>query len=259
MRNFMTCRQYGLIIIAMLWSMCTQSHFVLITSLYHEKQANRVQEYITCLERNLNHPDIELIHVFYDVLGDENPKSGPLWDFLTTHDRIVIEDVHGRPTFGNCFTAANELYAGKAVMISNADIYFNETLHLIKTLDLTNIFLALTRWNVTAKGGLAPFTGRRGSQYHGSQDTWIFQSPIAMNGDGIQIGMSHCDIYISYRALMSGFGVYNPCQSIQCCHLHLSNVRNYPSIGGPKKPFGLVPWCKIEQVGMKEYQVYVQR
>lgn len=231
------------------------SAYVLITSLYNEKNPDRIQEYITCLENNLRHPDIDLIHVLYDVTGIKSP----LWDQLHTYDRVVIQKIKDRPSFGQCFEIANTLYPDNVVLISNADIYFNETLGLLRGFDLTNKFFALTRWNVTASGGLEPFTVGGGHQFHGSQDVWIFKSPITiLPADDIQLGMPHCDIYISYRAMQSGFGVYNPCISIQCCHLHLSNVRNYPSIGGPKPPFGQVPWCRMDQVGDTRYQAYVE-
>ena len=40
--------------------------------------------------------------------------------------KITLSKISGRPTFELCFTLANKLYPNNAIIVSNADIYFNE-------------------------------------------------------------------------------------------------------------------------------------
>lgn len=217
---------------------------VLITNLYNEKNPQRITEYITCLEKNIEHTLIDHIHVIYDTNG---PENGQILQFLQENE-ISITYNKGRPTYGFCFDLANELYPECIILLTNADIYFNITLEKLIDYDLTNKFLALTRWNVTQSGQLAihkwgkiPATG--------SQDVWIFKTPLKkFKKEDIVMGLRHCDIKIAYQGRAAGLKVFNPCLDIQCCHLHLSKIRNYQM---KKLEPGVpviysLPWCHLQ-------------
>ena len=236
----------------------SNDNFILITSLYHEKNEIRVRELMTCLKHNYAHPDISLIHVLYDV-NDSQKDNDPVWRFLQEHKNIIVEEIHGRPSFGQCFSVANDKYSGETVIISNADIFFNKTLGLLKNVDMTNLFLALTRWNVHKDGYLKIYCGRRGVHHPGSHDAWVFQAPITrIQADDVYVGITHCDIYLAYCAMISGFDVYNPCFDIQCCHVHMSNIRHQPRFNRPKPESAHVPWCHLKQVRNKKYQAIIR-
>lgn len=195
--------------------------FILVTSLYNETHPKRIQEYVTCMEKNLSNQRIAHIHVIYHYVPGE--KSAIL-DYLLSKN-ISIDFVSVRPTYGSMFDLINTYYAGKKIILSNADIYCNETLALLDNYDLTNTFLALSRWQVKPDGSLTPYFT---TPIMYSQDTWIFKAPIKkFTNDAIEIGTCGCDSKIAYQAFLSGMKVVNPCGSIQCCHLHLSKVRNY--------------------------------
>lgn len=194
--------------------------FVLITSLYNETQSQRVQEYLTCMEKNLSNQHIAHIHVIYQYVPGEKSE---ILDYLVSKN-ISLDFVSVRPTYGYIFDLINKLYAGKKVIVSNADIYFNETLALLDNYDLTNTFLALSRWQVNADGSLTPYFT---TPIMYSQDTWIFKAPIQkFANDAIELGTCGCDSRIAYQAFLSGMKVLNPCGSIQCCHVHSSGIRN---------------------------------
>jgi hypothetical protein len=195
--------------------------FILVTSLYNEPKPERAREYLTCLEKNLNHSRIAHIHVVYEFVPGDNSE---LLNYLLSKN-ISIEFVSSRPSYGFMFDLVNRQYPGQKIIVSNADIYFNETLTLLDDYDLTNKFLALTRWNVRADGSMTPyFTVKK--MY--SQDTWIFRAPLKkFNDDSMVLGTCGCDNRLAFQADAAGLEVLNPCGSIQCCHLHLSNVRNY--------------------------------
>ncbi|HRN78489.1 MAG TPA: hypothetical protein PLU71_04570 [Candidatus Dependentiae bacterium] len=217
--------------------------FVLITTLYNEQDSNRAAEFITCLEKNLSHPGIDTIHVLYDTTKDTD--SNYIHDILC-EKTVNISYCIARPTYGACFELANQLYAGRRIIIANADIYFNATLFVLDHFDLTNKFLALTRWNVQKDGSIKPYIWPNGQPAIASQDAWVFRAPLVpFIDDAIFIGTHHCDGRIAYEAQRVGLDVLNPCLTIQCCHLHLSEVRNYEWLPYPHGHAVKLPWVEL--------------
>lgn len=71
------------------------------------------------------------------------------------------------------------------------------------------------------------FPGKTADYKGYSQDTWIFQTPLAITFRcDFELGMFHSDSFLNYHLLNSGLKAYNPCKEIQCCHLHLSKVKS---------------------------------
>jgi len=217
--------------------------FVLITTLYNEQDTERIEEYIACLEKNLTHPGIDTVHVLYDTAKDTD--NNYMHDVLLSSSARISYRT-GRPTYGECFAVANALYPGKRIIIANADIYFNATLFVLDHYDLTNKFLALSRWNVQKDGSIKPYIWPNGQQAIAPQDAWIFRSPlIPFIDDVIQLGTHHCDGRIAYEAQRMGLEVSNPCLTIQCCHLHLSGIRNYEALPYPHGRAIMLPWVEL--------------
>ena len=231
--------------------------FILITSLYNETDVARAQEYLTCLEKNLIHPSIQSIHVVYDTSRDD--LNNYVLNYLKLKN-VKITYIVGRPTFGYLFKLINEQYPQNKIIISNADIYFNETLHVLDSYDLQEKFLALTRWNVKADGSIEIFKQydknnnfRQDWSYY-SQDTWIFQAPLKpFRYEGIELGTFLCDGIVAFQAYQVKLHVFNPCWTIQCCHLHLSNIRNYQKMPPIQSEIMPVPWTTLyEQINKNE-------
>lgn len=221
-----------------------QTPFILITVLYNETHRRRMAEYITCLEYNLKHKLIEKIHVIYDTSKDDD--NNILLRYLQSKD-IEISFVNNRPTYGYCFDLANELYSNRSIILSNADIYFNHTLKKLKSFDLTNTFLTITRWNIKPRGRKHLEYVRCRKPNIWSHDTWIFKTPLkCFENDAIQVGTVFCDCRIAYQAKQAGLRVLNPCLSIECCHVHLSRVRHRSTPVFNKKERLGVPWCALE-------------
>jgi hypothetical protein len=104
-------------------------------------------------------------------------------------------------SFGFCLSLAHELYPGWKIILTNADIYFNETLNLLKDYDLTNKLLAITRWQVKPDGTVTPYVGKDKTPTMCSQDTWIFSTPIHISEHyNIAIGSVHGDNLLAYYA-----------------------------------------------------------
>ncbi|HJZ23198.1 MAG TPA: hypothetical protein VJ201_01975, partial [Candidatus Babeliales bacterium] len=204
-------------------------NFKLITVLYNEKNPARTKEYLTCLNHNLNHELIDTILVIYDTSADD--QNNTILNYLKTK-KVTISYANSRQTYGYCFELANKLYPNSKIILSNADIYFNETLNLLRDYDLTGQFLALTRWNITKDNSLELFKQYPRGKFNkdwseSSQDVWIFKTPLHITkAIQIQLGIMNCDSRIAYEAFQSGLKVTNPCLTIQCCHLHRTNIRN---------------------------------
>jgi hypothetical protein len=235
-----------LLLIFLLATSCvSQAAFTLITMLYNETHQERMQEYKTCMINNLQHPLITHIHVLYDVSKDDADNQLLTW---LQQQPVTISFVNGRQSYAYCFTFANETYPNQAIILCNADIYFNHTLQLLGHYDLTNTFIALTRWDVQPDGSLKIFTqyDKDGNFSQGSfmsQDAWIFKTPIrAFKNASFLLGTWACDCYIAHEAFIEGFNVRNPCLSVQCCHLHLSNLRTWVAQSIPGQKGLVLPW-----------------
>lgn len=205
-----------------------ERRFALITSLYNERHTQRMNEYKKCIEKNLKHPLIDVIHVVYDTNNDDKDiEKNELHNFLVSKN-IPITYCTGRPTYQFCFQIAQESYTDYTIIVSNADIYFNETLKHLRDYDLTGKFLALTRWDERSDNKLVPYRriGRRDTI--DSQDAWIFELPLPeFEKTDIHMGVPRCDNEIAYQAKKTGLQVINPCKTIQCIHVHRSQVRHY--------------------------------
>ena len=213
------------IMLLLLCSSFSAKGFVLIISLYNEKNPHRIGEFVTCLETNLQHPLIEHIHVLHDTAKDEGTCI--LINYLKSRP-ITLTTITGRPSFGQCFELANSVYPDKNIIISNADIYFNDTLNALQEVNFDNLFVALTRWEVQKDFTLKVRGDHLGISDDISQDTWIFKTPIQkFEYDHFLLGTIACDAGIAAQAARVGMKIINPCYTVQGCHLHLSEIHTW--------------------------------
>lgn len=223
--------------------------FILMIPLYNEKNSIRVKEYMYCLEKNSTHGMIEKIHVIYDMSSDDNDEESVLLKFVLAQN-LQVSFIEHRPTYQECFTLANALYPNQTVILSNADIFFNETLYKLKNFDLKGKFIALTRYNILKNGALDLYWYRnkngvfckKWAEY--SQDVWIFQTPLSGIASNISIGSWNCDSRLAFQIAKANLKLLNPCLTIQCCHLHLSEIRHYEKIQ-TSEPCLSIPWTKL--------------
>ncbi len=235
------------VIVLLIGKLCASDDgFYLMTVLYNETNSERCAEYKACFERNLAHPLIKHITVIYDT--SKNDGVNELLSYLQ-HKPVSLYYVDARPTYGLCFQLAHQQYKQGKIILSNADIYFNHTLALLLSYNLKNKLLALTRWNVLNDKTLALYCTTQGVKAEFSQDTWIFELPLKTFYDDILLGMPHCDGRIAYEAQKAGLCVLNPCLTVQCCHMHLSAIRNYDKYGPYKRDAScsIVPWSTLTE------------
>ena len=133
-----------------------------------------------------------------------------------------------RPTFRDLFDlVARTTAAGDINIVANSDIFFDGGLRVLRFIDWPRTVLALTRWDVLEDGTLRFF------ERHDSQDSWIFQGPLAgFAGGDFAIGQPHCDNRLAHELRQSGYRVWNPSLSLRSYHLHQSAHRTYRKPGG---------------------------
>lgn len=187
----------------------------LFTIWYDESNLDRLGEYETCLERNINN---NLINNIYVICEKVYPKQQ-----FSFNSKIKFIYTENRPTYTDIFNLINmETNEFDINIISNTDIYFDNTLSYIEsTLRKESVF-CLTRWDVN-QIGVANFHDRKDSQ-----DVWIFRGNIksSVYGD-FSLGIAGCDNRIAHELKQAGYKLLNPSLSIKCYHLHNTGIRNY--------------------------------
>lgn len=192
--------------------------FVLLTVMYNVKNEERLLEFKHVFNRNIHNRLIDKIVIFYEVLENETPL---IYDFLL-HKKInivVVKKSSPRTiSFNEMMEYCNNNLQGKICIISNNDIYYDDSLEKIKKINLikNKDILAITRNN------FFEFKIKKNNttwqKNEGSQDTWIFCSPIKLFTPIINIGWIASDNRIAYEFEKLGYNVYNPTHDINCVH-----------------------------------------
>jgi len=187
----------------------------LIVQYYRCSDAARQEEIDTCLRNNLQNPLIATVHLLTEVLFD--------FSNYPFHEKIVQSVIGERLTFERAFHYANEAdpVGARIWILSNADIYFDDTLSLVEWQNFDGVIYALTRHDVQADGSISLVH----PQYaHGSQDVWIFRNSLPLDRMFISfcLGIPGCDHRIAHEFIQAGYVVLNPSMKIIARHLDLA-------------------------------------
>ena len=196
----------------------------LIIEYFKSTNEQRDVEYKTCINENLKCSHIDKIHVF---ISDES-----ILDII--NPKIEIIKIEKRPSFKFLFEYCNENLINKICIIANTDIFFDETLSNLNKIDISNTFLAITRWDLFVNNGQWSM-GFYDNMWRGnittgqlSQDSWIFKSPISIDDrSDFLMGKPGCDNRIVQIYHELGYNVKNPSKQIITKHFHLTNYRTY--------------------------------
>ena len=174
------------------------SGLVLITQ-YFEGGHEIIQEDLrTALLKNLANPYISEI-----VMLTEQPFEFQDFPFS---DKIKQKVIRKRLTFQTAFQYANDHYLGRNIIVANADIYFDSSLHRLVNSRLNNTIIALLKWR--DEGNSLSINLRTDSQ-----DSWIFHSPLPSNlVDEVNfiLGAPRCDNRLARVFRDFGYDVINP-------------------------------------------------
>ena len=209
----------------------------LLIEYFKSNNDQRDIEYKTCINENIKCSLIDKIYVF---ISDESILD-------ITDSKIEVVKIDKRPSFKFLFEFCNQNLLNETCVISNTDVFFDETLDNINIIDMSNNFLALTRWDLFVNNGQWSM-GFYDNIWRGdittgqlSQDSWIFKSPIKVNDDSdFLMGKPGCDNRIVQIYHDLGYNVKNPSKQIITKHLHLSNHRTYNQTDVIMGPYLLV-------------------
>ena len=204
---------------------------ILITQFFITNNTTRQYELNNCLTLNILNNNIDTILLlteeFIDIKKyltlDINIKT------LLKVRQIIINKRLTLYTALEYCNKDNHIY-----IISNSDIFFNNTLNIIKTVNLNNKVFALSRYDLldnykhNKSNQIKIFThdGNYGNPVIDSHDVWIcnnIKNDIRLD---IPLGTCGIDNIANYIFTENGYEVINPLFDIQIIHYHLDLSRN---------------------------------
>jgi hypothetical protein len=198
---------------------------ILITTYYKPKNKEREEEINRCLLKNYQNKYIEKIYLLndkiYDICINNSDKK--------IEQIIVSNDENYKLTYYDSIKFINEKLRNRICILSNSDIYFNNSLSKINNENINNNFMALLRYDED-KDYRKNLFKRYDEARDDSQDCWIFKSPLNINIDNLtfSFGTLGCDsIFASYVAMDSDLNIINPCYDIITTHVHNTEYRTY--------------------------------
>jgi len=208
------------------------SEIILITSYYLTNNIDRQIEIETCLINNLNNNMLKKIYLLNDKHYDLN--------FSDNENKIiqiiVDDDNKKRLSFDYVINFINSNLKDEICILSNSDIYFDDTLILLKNYNFNNKFFGLTRYDNNKLIYKAD-----------SQDSWFFKSPlnIDLSKCNFKFGHPGCDNRLAFIVKESEYEVINPCYSIKTHHLHKSKFRTYNEKNRVVRPYYFIKFSKL--------------
>jgi len=219
----------------------------LFIELFKSSNADRQKEYYTVLEKNINNSEIEMINIFVDniefYIELETKYNG--------NNKLRFIKIDNRLTFKKCLEyIKNNVENDVICIISNADIYYDDTLKRLDSMDMNNLVVSLLRYDVAADGSnrLHNNNGNAGITCD-SQDCWILKTPIRVpeNCD-FTFGLLGCDNRITFEFYEAGYNLINCPMDIKSYHLHLVNHKTYDKSSTVKGNYLLLDVVNLDKV-----------
>ena len=184
----------------------------LIINYFTHKNNARSEEFLFCLKKNIENESINKIIVFIDDLEK--------YQFISDmNDKCQLVKEKERMTYYDFFKYSNDNLKD-IVVVSNLDIYFDNSLEECKKMDLSKTVLALSRTDLISSC---------------SQDVWIYKSPLNITDMDCEFGLGNpgCDNRIAYE-LHKNHEVLNLYKIVKCYHKHDSQDRTSYRVTIPK-------------------------
>jgi hypothetical protein len=205
---------------------------ILLTEYYKSTNQQRDQEYLFCLKQNLK---VDMFTKLYIFISDDSVLD-------LDSDKIEVVKLEKRPTYKDLLVFCNQ-FQDEICVITNTDIFFDESLEHLKDYNFDNKFISLTRWDIVYDKEVwkmryydLPWRNNWTTAQF-SQDSWLFKTPVKVDDrTDFTMGRAGCDNRISQIFHELGYSVVNPSKKIITKHFHQSNHRTYDpteTITGP--------------------------
>jgi hypothetical protein len=218
---------------------------ILITTYYTTVNKDRNNEINKCLKKNFENKYIKKIYLLnnsnYNIDFIDNNKSKII-------QIIISNDINYKLKYNDAILFINEYLNNEICILSNSDIYFNETLMLINNQNIINNFFALLRYDEDENENLTIFK-RHDIPRDDSQDCWIFKSPLNVDLDKLNfsLGTLGCDSIFASIVNDSGIKLSNPSLDIVSIHVHNTEFRTYSDVNRIHGKYCIIPTCKINE------------
>lgn len=221
---------------------------ILITTFYIPNNEVREKEINLCLQKNYENELIEKIYLLNDKIYEFPIKLS-----LNTNkiEQIIVNSLQSyKLRFNDAINFINN-YEGcknKYCILSNSDIYFDESLKNIDNTTITNNVFALLRYDNNSD--ITSLYSKDGNPRTDSQDCWIFKSPLKIDTNLIkfEFGVLGCDNVFANIIYNSGIYISNPCLDIISIHIHSSNFRTYTDDSRLQGPYCNLKPCKLREM-----------
>jgi hypothetical protein len=191
----------------------------LITQYYIDSSAERQKELDHCLAQNIACNQIDRVHLLLESENDIPTK------IIGDSEKVKVTILGHRWKYIDAFQYCNDNLDGQICVISNSDIYFDQTLHCLHFTSMRGKLLAITRIDVTKEDKLI-FNEWTAAI---CQDTWVTQSPIPekiVEKSDFYFGWRGCDNHVAWLFRENLFHILNPCLKITTRHCHATEKRN---------------------------------
>jgi len=196
----------------------------LITQYFMHKVTKRAREFRQCLKNNFQCKYLDRI-----VLLNESDLKYD-WSGARGSEKVHQEIIKTRLTYKDLIKYVyDSVPPGTLVIFANADIYCNDTLKQLYTVNMEDKLFALLRWDEQDGTEELKLFGPRPD----SQDAWICLSDDikkrtwAWESFNYKLGTAGCDNRFTSDMFQMKFLIANPCQTIQTVHLHKTAIRDY--------------------------------
>ena len=189
----------------------------LVTQFPPAATPQRTHEYLYCLDRNLNLPEIHKVHLVTANLS------------LPNHSKLVFHKGIADMTITSALRLAfNHTQENDIIIIVNADIYFDQTVRYLRYMRSSPWFLSRYE-HYPLKGPLYIGTQCDSSRYIGSHDAFIFRRPMPTIWLSVldwALGTPGMEARMIWELAQFGVKVENPCTLVRTWHVHYSK-RNH--------------------------------
>ena len=219
---------------------------ILITTYYISDNEERNNEIRKCLIKNCENKYIEKIYLLNNKIFDlsfiNNKNLNKIEQLI-----ISIEDSYIL-NYKDAIIFINNKLKNKICILSNSDIYFDDTLSKIKDKDIIGNFFALLRYDEDQNGNKHIFS-RFNEPRNDSQDSWIFKSPLNISLSKIDFTFRTlgCDSLFAKYVYDSGLKVMNPSYDIITTHVHNTDYRTYNCDNRIHGQYCLVKPCHLNE------------
>jgi uncharacterized protein (UPF0297 family) len=222
-----------------------KDNIILVTQFYISNNKSRHNEIIECLHKNL---DNHLISKIYLITEREYTENDMQIDKNINKNKITQINIGKRMKYSDVFDIVEQNSLKGYIIISNSDIFFDDTLSNLYTSGLSEkkkVYSQLRFEYTDSDLSNCKIFGPRGD----SQDTWIYHTNFNISKKHrsvlkFELGIPACDNHINYVFAILGYKVHNEPYYIKTYHNHKSDFRTYDK--DTKRV--IKPWLRVQPV-----------